>query len=164
MICKKCGEKITKPYHTTPAYIGVKVVVLNNEGKILIVRRSETDYSRPFAWETPGGALDDKEDPAEGAAREVKEETGVDIKDAVPFHTLTTFEQDGDKVVMIFYKAFAQNPTVALSYEHDQYKWVTLDEFENMVEGPPHLQKEVVLLKDKIRGLILNSPDQSKHK
>ena len=154
MKCPKCGEEITKPYHTTPAYLGVKVVVINDEKKILIIRRSKTDYSRPFAWETPGGAVDEKEDPLDAAVREVQEETGVHITDVKPFHTMTVFEEDGDKVVMIFYTACTADNNVTLSFEHDQYKWVTIDEFEKTVEGPKHMQKEMEILKNKIRVLI----------
>jgi 8-oxo-dGTP diphosphatase len=127
---------------------------MNDEKKILVIRRSKTDYVKPFAWETPGGAVDEKEDPLDAAVREVQEETGVHITDVKPFHTMTVFEEDGDKVVMIFYTACTADNNVTLSFEHDQYKWVTIDEFEKTVEGPKHMQKEMEILKNKIRVLI----------
>ncbi len=50
-------------------------IVTNHEGKILLHRRSDNDL-----WALPGGAMEVGESIAETAIREVKEETGLDIK------------------------------------------------------------------------------------
>ncbi len=50
-------------------------IVTNNEGKILLHRRSDNDL-----WALPGGAMDIGESIGETIVREVKEETGLDVK------------------------------------------------------------------------------------
>ena len=49
-------------------------VVINNEGKILLHRRSDNDL-----WALPGGAMEIGESISESVVREVKEETGLDV-------------------------------------------------------------------------------------
>ena len=49
-------------------------VVINNEGKILLHRRTDNDL-----WALPGGAMEIGESISETVVREVKEETGFDV-------------------------------------------------------------------------------------
>jgi ADP-ribose pyrophosphatase YjhB (NUDIX family) len=49
-------------------------IVTNSEGKILLHRRSDNSL-----WGLPGGAMEIGESIAETVAREVKEETGLDV-------------------------------------------------------------------------------------
>jgi ADP-ribose pyrophosphatase YjhB (NUDIX family) len=49
--------------------------VADEHGRILLARRSDNDL-----WTIPGGAMEPGETIAETAAREVKEETGIDVE------------------------------------------------------------------------------------
>jgi 8-oxo-dGTP diphosphatase len=51
-------------------------IVLHDD-RILLVRRSITERFLPGVWGVPCGKLDPGEDPAAGAIRELKEETGL---------------------------------------------------------------------------------------
>ncbi|GAA0220076.1 NUDIX domain-containing protein [Actinomadura nitritigenes] len=53
----------------------VNVVVTNDNGDILMIRRTDNDN-----WAVPGGAIDLGESVAQAAVRETKEETGVDCE------------------------------------------------------------------------------------
>jgi ADP-ribose pyrophosphatase YjhB (NUDIX family) len=53
----------------------VNVVVANDAGEILLIRRSDNDN-----WALPGGAIDLGESAAQAAVRETKEETGIDCE------------------------------------------------------------------------------------
>ncbi|HEU5156033.1 MAG TPA: NUDIX domain-containing protein [Streptosporangiaceae bacterium] len=53
----------------------VNVIVTNDAGDILMIRRSDNDN-----WAVPGGAIDLGESVAQAAIRETKEETGVDCE------------------------------------------------------------------------------------
>jgi 8-oxo-dGTP pyrophosphatase MutT (NUDIX family) len=53
----------------------VNVVVVNDAGEILMIRRSDNDN-----WAVPGGAIDLGESLRQAAVRETKEETGVDCE------------------------------------------------------------------------------------
>jgi ADP-ribose pyrophosphatase YjhB (NUDIX family) len=55
--------------------VGSSAVVVNDEGRILLQRRSDSGN-----WALPGGAMDIGETFAESVIREVKEETGFDVR------------------------------------------------------------------------------------
>jgi 8-oxo-dGTP pyrophosphatase MutT (NUDIX family) len=55
-----------------PAVTGI---IRDNEDRILLVHQRDTD-----SWSTPGGAVDPNESPADAVAREVWEETGLDVE------------------------------------------------------------------------------------
>jgi ADP-ribose pyrophosphatase YjhB (NUDIX family) len=61
----------------------VNVVIENDRGEILLIRRGDNDNSA-----LPGGAIDIGESMTQAAVREVKEETGIDeITGLVGIHT-----------------------------------------------------------------------------
>jgi ADP-ribose pyrophosphatase len=62
--------------------IGVsqKAIIFNREGKILVLRRSGTALSNPGKWDFPGGDLEFGEDAIGGIIREIREETGLEVK------------------------------------------------------------------------------------
>lgn len=53
----------------------VNVVVVNEAGNVLMIRRSDNDN-----WAVPGGAIDLGESMVQAAVRETREETGVDCE------------------------------------------------------------------------------------
>lgn len=106
-----------------------KAIVLNGEGKLLTMRRSATAPVRALSWDLPGGDLDVGEDPTEGMVREIKEETGLEVKTPTLFDIEAHVNSDGDFWVTVAYKAQAVSQEVVLSYEHDQYQWVAPEEF-----------------------------------
>ena len=53
------------------------------QGLVLVARRAETQHL-PGAWEFPGGKIEDDEEPAEAALRELREETGLTAASAAP--------------------------------------------------------------------------------
>jgi ADP-ribose pyrophosphatase YjhB (NUDIX family) len=53
----------------------VNVVVTNDDGEILLIRRTDNDN-----WALPGGTIDLGESVSQAAIRETKEETGVDVE------------------------------------------------------------------------------------
>ncbi|MEV1024826.1 NUDIX hydrolase [Streptomyces sp. NPDC050264] len=55
--------------------LAAAVVVLG--GRVLLVRRSETEQFLPRVWGVPCGKLEPGESPEDGVLRELKEETGL---------------------------------------------------------------------------------------
>jgi 8-oxo-dGTP pyrophosphatase MutT (NUDIX family) len=53
----------------------VNVVVINDAGDVLMIRRSDNDN-----WAVPGGAIDLGESLVQAAVRETREETGIDCQ------------------------------------------------------------------------------------
>ncbi|MEU2582309.1 NUDIX hydrolase [Streptomyces avermitilis] len=52
-------------------------VVMDEEGRVLLVRRSERERFLPRVWGVPCGKLEPEESSRDGALRELKEETGL---------------------------------------------------------------------------------------
>lgn len=62
-------------------FVIVKGLVINSEGKILMVQRKKEWHKEAHAkWEFPGGKVDFGETPAEACIREVREESGFNVK------------------------------------------------------------------------------------
>jgi 8-oxo-dGTP pyrophosphatase MutT (NUDIX family) len=55
---------------------GVKAMVFNGRGELLLVRNS---YGHSHLFVLPGGGIKRGEEPAAAAAREVREETGLEV-------------------------------------------------------------------------------------
>ena len=76
-----------------------RVLLIDAEHRVLLFRG--TDPGRPGVkyWFTAGGGLDEGETPAEGASRELREETGVavppEVFGAPVWHQVTDYPFDG---------------------------------------------------------------------
>lgn len=51
-----------------------KAIIFNEQGKILVIKRSKTSPTRAGYWDLPGGILEAGEDKKEAIIREIKEE------------------------------------------------------------------------------------------
>jgi len=83
----------------------------------------------PYLWAPPGGHLFQDEDPRTGLLREIKEETGLEVKILVPVDIW--FQKWKDHYLLSI--DFLVEPIaghVQLSHEHSEYKWVSLEELE----------------------------------
>ncbi len=121
-----------------------KALVIDPEGRILIIRRSDTDTRRPLQWDLPGGQLDDKEELIAGVEREIREETGLIPLDTRPVWSKTlhrTWSGGSNSVVFLFYVSHAQSANgVVLSYEHCDHKWLEPENAVFEFEYPLHLE------------------------
>ena len=80
---KLLGERIPKATaHKEGICHGISTIALiNNEGKLLIQKRSSNKSTEPNKWDLSGsGHIDVGEIPEEAAVRELFEETGIQVK------------------------------------------------------------------------------------
>lgn len=102
------------------------VAVVNQDKKVLILRRGPTAPWMPGRYCLPGGKAELNEDLISCAARELGEETGIHIVDTNYFSPLTVNYNSGYN--KIIFSVSINNPVVSLNWEHDDYKWVSTEE------------------------------------
>ncbi len=110
-----------------------RTAIINNDGDILIIKRSETDSWQANKWEFPGGKLDLGQDINNALEREVLEETGILVKVSDTVTYVESFligdgKYKGLPLVSITYKATPISHNVKLSEEHSEYKWIAPEE------------------------------------
>lgn len=110
-------------------HLSHKVVIKNKDGKLLALRRSATDPSRPLTWDLAGGQVEEGENLEDSARREILEEAGLEVGRIRFIHADARRDNDGTYWVALFSAAAAQTEDVQLSYEHDQYEWISREEF-----------------------------------
>lgn len=55
--------------------VSVAAIVFDSDGRVLLIQRRDNQH-----WEPPGGVLELGETPEEGVQREVREETGIEVR------------------------------------------------------------------------------------
>ena len=113
------------------------IVVLDGD-KVLLMQRSITDPWKPCHWALPGGGVEDDETFIEGAIRELKEETHLDIPDPTKLQPIKVAENGN----MVFYLANnihtgdVDLEKASHGFEHQTHHWATKDELEFMKTVP----------------------------
>ncbi len=104
----------------------VHTLISNDQGEVLILKRSKKDDVLPEYWDIPGGTLEDGEDPAHGAIRETEEETGLIISEVKLFFQKSNIDTSKNKqfVTLIFYTKSSATNVVVNSEDHDAYAWI----------------------------------------
>jgi 8-oxo-dGTP diphosphatase len=117
--------------------IVAKAVVINEGGKVLLIRRSATDGNRAGEQDFPGGGVEIGEDYVTAVAREILEETGLraDRHELRLFYTFTEFKRDKNIIRMVFWTRI-KGQTVKLSREHDASQWVDPDKVQETFPHP----------------------------
>lgn len=112
--------------------VGVKIFLKNKDGKYLVLQRSKEKYPGVGAkWDIPGGRIDIGTTLMENLQRETMEETGLLIYAEPRFITAQDILKTDKHVVRLTYFGFADGE-VKLSEEHQDYKWLTLEEVKNL--------------------------------
>src|SRR5512132_2586848 len=96
----------------------VGVTIITKDDQVLLMKRKGVHGTG--TWSTPGGHLDFGETPEQCAAREAKEEVGLDVAD-IRFRAVTNdvFVQQGKHYITIWMdgKSTSGEPTIAAENE-----------------------------------------------
>ena len=107
--------------------VGVLAVVIRGD-RVLVVRRANPPMSG--RWGFPGGVLELGETVAQGAMRELAEETGVKAEAAGPLTVIDTIDRDKEGRVRYHYTLVAvigtwQSGEGVASDDADEVAWLT---------------------------------------
>ncbi len=118
--------------------VAVGAVIVNPEGKILLIKRSSKLDWHPGEWEIMYGRIAQHEDPQAGLIREIGEELGITIKPGKPLtcwhiyrgHELTA----QNELIGITFLVTTNQLEIQLSDEHEEYRWVTSTEALELIK------------------------------
>jgi 8-oxo-dGTP diphosphatase len=124
------SQDASKPYS-----LSLKALLLDADGRCLLLRRSAASKNNAGKWEFPGGKSDPGETFDAALAREIREETGLAICLIRPFET-TMSDLPDRRVVYLVMLAEAEPGEVRLSEEHDQFLWASPAKFDEIDFAP----------------------------
>jgi 8-oxo-dGTP diphosphatase len=124
--------------------VATKAIIKNEEGKFLVLFKSENEDISPNEIDIPGGRIEFGEDAVACLEREVKEETNLEIKIVSPSRVWDLIKDDLH-LVGITFLADVAGGTISLSGEHNSYRWMTKAE---ILEGeyPKWIKREFIEL------------------
>lgn len=157
---------MTSPIDSKELYRIVTTAIIYKDGKFLIVKRALDKKVWPGRWTVPGGGLDPKDyanlkpDTESNAwyfilentlRREVREETGVEIGKPEYLLDLVFVRPDNIQVLTLSFYASWKSGEVILDSENVDYKWVGIDELEDvdLIEGIP---EEIIMVSKILNG------------
>jgi 8-oxo-dGTP diphosphatase len=112
--------------------VAVKGVIVNN-GRVLIVKRTDYDEVGPETWECLGGKIEFGEELEAALIREVMEEAGLDVTVEKLLYATTFKTAPTRQVVVLTYLCRSAVTDVKLSTEHSDYLWATKDQLKQFL-------------------------------
>ena len=119
-VCPQCGWI----YFIDPKVAAA--VLVEQDGRVLLVRR----VNEPFRglWTLPAGFVNGSEDPAEAAARECLEETGLSVRVTRVLDVIAGREHERGADFIIVYQAEVISGELVPADDADAAEWFTRDD------------------------------------
>ncbi len=123
--------------------VATKGIIFRNDGKVLLITKSDKEDMNPNTIDIPGGRLEFGENLEDSLKREVKEETGLNIDVIKPSRCWTFMKKDQNfqLVGITFYCRYVGGEE-KLSEEHTDFRWILPEDILNG-EYPEWLKKEI---------------------
>ena len=114
----------------------MKAVIVNQEGRILILREAATygDGTQRGRYHMPGGRVEVGENFEDALRREIMEETGLEVDIEYPIYVgewRPVIRDVPHQIVATFMVCKPKSNKITLSTEHDDYKWIIPSERAN---------------------------------
>lgn len=142
------------------AHWGVGCNLINKEGKILLIQRSDNKL-----WGTPGGTVDPGENIMEAVRREVLEESNIKILDMqyIGMNYTQTIKND-EKIIWNSYCFVSISFTGDVKIQEDEvldYDWVSVEDLQNYELFLPCLYSLDMMIQDPSLFELFNPVGQS---
>jgi len=123
-VCPQCGW-----IHFVDPKVAAAVLVVQ-DGRVLLVRR----VNEPFRgmWTLPAGFVNGGEDPAEAAARECLEETGLNVRVTRVFDIVSGREHPRGADFVIVYQAEVISGQMEADDDADAVEWFGREELPSL--------------------------------
>lgn len=107
-----------------------KALLQDSEGRYLLLYRGMTHPNFPGHLDLPGGEIEKGEEWIDAVAREVGEETSIEI---TPSQLSLSFEKQHDNVIHVLFTGYLEQSSleIKLSWEHTSFDWLSRDDLLN---------------------------------
>ncbi len=138
----------------------VVTCILENDGKILVLKRSTLVSTYRGRWGGVAGYIEEQEKPIDTAIKEISEEVGIQpdaltlVKKGDPINISDTSDgRSYDWVVHPFLFHIKDKALVRIDWEHEEYRWVFPSEVKTFdtVPGLDAVVKQLLGRTDNVR-------------
>lgn len=146
-------------------YVVVTGILVNSDGKYLIVKRADWEKAFPGKWTVPGGKLEvldyvlrKKDTPSHRynifedlLKREIKEEVDLEFEKIGYVTSLVYLREDKIPCLIVSLYANAKNENVKLCDALTEYAWIDLEEAKkfDLIDG---IYEELEILDKKLKS------------
>jgi 8-oxo-dGTP diphosphatase len=108
--------------------VAIRVLAMDDAGRILLLRRANTDYG-DGEWCLPGGKLDYGDSPEQTVSKELREETGLAAREiSFLFFQNSPPAEAGSMHCLNLYFRCAVAGEVTLNAESSESAWLTMQD------------------------------------
>ncbi|MCA9376175.1 MAG: NUDIX hydrolase [Candidatus Doudnabacteria bacterium] len=114
--------------------VAVTAVIQNEEGNVLVLKRSEREIAMPGLYTFPGGKVEDNQSIEEALAEEIKEETGLEmLPGKLLLKDVAFVRPDGQTVKVFAYLCrVASTEHVRYSEDFSDARWISYEDLEHI--------------------------------
>jgi len=119
-----------------------KVLIIDGQNRclVLILGKHLKYPEKSYLPDLPGGIVDPGESEQSAVIREVHEECGIVLDSSsvqLAYSETSYYEKENKSVTKLLYIAYVDDtPSVTLSWEHSDYKWIALNELSEVDVRP----------------------------
>jgi 8-oxo-dGTP diphosphatase len=107
-----------------PFGLSVRAVIYDKQGRLLLLKRSMKSKNYPGKWEFPGGKVDPGERFDDAMLREVREETGLNVR-LKRFIGAAKADMPHIIAIQMVMELDAPDTDPIISDEHEAYTWMS---------------------------------------
>ncbi|TCS95048.1 NUDIX hydrolase [Hazenella coriacea] len=126
-----------------PIKIAAKAIIFDPDDRVLILHKSEAERkpNKDHGWDFPGGGMEPEEPIMDALAREVMEETGLQVKVVAPAYIYDEIQAEKHLIIIKF---ACDQPIgdLVLSSEHESFHWVPMSDLQH--QAFPEWMKEEI--------------------
>lgn len=137
-----------------------KALIINKNNEVLILQIGEHSQKpeRSHTSDLPGGFVESHESEKIAVAREIREETGIDIEVGdltLVYADTDAFPASQESVTKLVYLARLETiPEVQISWEHESFEWLPLKEVTSARQMRPFYAEAISYVIGNVEGKL----------
>ena len=149
------GEPISKGVY----HIVVEIYTVTKDNEVLITQRHQ-NKALALKWEITGGSILKGETPEQGAIRELKEETGIEVTDS-DLNFVCSYVYNNDSSIYKCFVVFINKEKTKIQLQEGEtidYRYIPYNEFKQFIKTDDYVNfiRERFYAHEKLFDTIIN--------